>query len=200
MNGNEKRKKLKRKQILMTAQKLFFSQGYKQTSIAEISKEAGASQVTLYKYFPSKIALAREVVVFMIRDGYAQYFQKLADSSKTFMQKVESMTEGSVSMSGEMDNDFFQFMVDEFQGKNGDTRVMNEYEAMKRKFWKTLLDQGRAENVISDQITDEGAMIYLDMYVRYVMNPNGVSYKNAMQMKKHAQELVHMFFYGILGK
>lgn len=200
MNGNEKRKKLKQKQILTAAQKLFFTQGFKKTSIAEIAKEAGASQVTLYKYFPSKIALARAVVVLLIKDGYAQYFQQLADSSMTFTQKVESMTDGSVSMSGEMDNDFFQFMVDEFQGKNGDTKVMEEYESLKHKFWKALLTQGRKEHVISDQITDEGAMIYLDMYVRYVMNPNGVSYQNAMQMKRHAKELVHMFFYGILGK
>lgn len=200
MNGNEKRKKLKQKQILTAAQKLFFTQGFKKTSIAEIAKEAGASQVTLYKYFPSKIALARAVVVLLIKDGYAQYFQQLADSSMTFTQKVESMTDGSVSMSGEMDNDFFQFMVDEFQGKNGDTKVMEEYESLKHKFWKALLTQGRKEHVISDQITDEGAMIYLDMYVRYVMNPNGVSYQNAMQMKRHAKELVHMFFYRILGK
>ncbi|WP_125771675.1 TetR/AcrR family transcriptional regulator [Companilactobacillus furfuricola] len=200
MNGNEKRKIIKREQILLAAQQLLIAQGYRKTSIAQIAKQAQASQVTLYKYFSSKVELAREVVVKLIVDGYAQYFKKLDDSSMTFMKKVESMTEDSVSMSGEMNNDFFEFMVAEFQGKNGDTRVMDEYQSLKFKFWKTLLDQGRAEHVISDEITDQGALIYLDMYVGYVMSPDGASYKNAREMKKHAKELVHMFFYGILGK
>ena len=59
MDGNEKRKQQKRRQILTSATKVFSEQGYKKASIAQIAKEAKSSQVTLYKYFPSKVELAR---------------------------------------------------------------------------------------------------------------------------------------------
>ena len=85
MVNNIKRKKNKRAAILHAAEKIFVTQGYKKTSVAQIAKEAKASQVTLYKYFPSKIALAREVVIKLITDGYQQSEEYLDNQNKTFV-------------------------------------------------------------------------------------------------------------------
>ncbi|MFD1472384.1 TetR/AcrR family transcriptional regulator [Companilactobacillus mishanensis] len=200
MNGNDKRKKLKKQDILDAATACFMENGYKKTSVADIAKAAKSSQVTLYKYYESKVDLARAVVMEMVVGGYAQYDKQLDDSSKSFMDKMQDMMVDSVDISDNISNDFFKFMVDEFQGRNGDTKVMHKYNNLKFGFWKKLLDQGRAENVVSKDISDSGAMIYLDMYVDYVMRPDGVAFEKAVEMKKHEKELVHLFFYGIIGK
>ena len=200
MDGNDKRKKLKRKTILNAATRMFLTYGYKKTSIAKIAELAGSSQVTLYKYYPSKVDLAREVVMALVVDGYHEFDKQLDDPDKSFMEKMQLMMTSSVDISNNINNDFFKFMLDEFQGHNGDDRVMHRYDEMKYGFWRKLLAQGRAEHVVSEEISDYGAMIYLDMYIQYVMKPGGVPYEHAVQMKKHEKELVHMFFYGIIGK
>ncbi|AKP67980.1 TetR/AcrR family transcriptional regulator [Companilactobacillus ginsenosidimutans] len=200
MDGNQLRKNKKKEDIKNAAYKMFMTYGFKKTSIAQVAKLAGCSQVTLYKYFPSKVDLGRAIVMSLIVDGYDEYDKQLDDTSKSFMDKMQDMMVSSVNISDNINNDFFKFMIDEFQGRNGDDHVMKKYDMLKFGFWRKLLNQGRAEHVVSDEISDYGAMIYLDMYVQYVMRPGGVSYKNAVEMKKHEKELVHMFFYGIIGK
>ncbi|WP_143803294.1 TetR/AcrR family transcriptional regulator, partial [Oenococcus oeni] len=53
----ETNKKNMHSKILLAAKKIFETSGYKNSSIAQIAKQAKVSQVTLYKYFPSKHTL-----------------------------------------------------------------------------------------------------------------------------------------------
>ena len=52
----------KRIQILSTGKELFWKFGFKRVTIEEISKEAGVSKMTFYKYFPNKIELAKNIL------------------------------------------------------------------------------------------------------------------------------------------
>lgn len=74
---------------------------------------------------------------------------------------------------------------------------MKVYNQYKRNFWFKLLDQGRQEGVISDEVTNEGAMIFLDLFINYSMNAkeNGV-----VALKNHEKDIIHLFFYGIMGR
>lgn len=200
MTNNLKRKKTKKETILTAAEGSFIKNGYKKTSIAQIAKEAGSSQVTLYKYFPSKVALARAVVIKLIVDGYQESENALDNSNDTFIEKMENIMHYGSSMSDAINDDFVVFMYDEFSGKNGDTSVMTAYNTYKRGFWKKLLDQGRKEKMVNEQITDEGAMIYLDMFISYAMSKNPVNAHSAVEIKNHEDDLMHLFFYGIMGR
>jgi len=155
MATNQKRKEQKRIDILNAATKTFVTNGYKNTSVADIAKEAHSSQVTLYKYFPSKIELAREVTIKMIVDGYAGYDQRLNQSNMNFKEKIASILDFGTNEAETMNQDFMSFMIDEFQAANGDDRVMKVYNEGKEGFWSKILKQGRAEGMISDDIQDE---------------------------------------------
>ncbi|MGG6298175.1 TetR/AcrR family transcriptional regulator [Leptolyngbya sp. AN02str] len=48
--------------ILTAARRLFFQQGFEEVSTDLLAKEASVSKTTLYKYFPSMIAVLRAVV------------------------------------------------------------------------------------------------------------------------------------------
>lgn len=200
MTNNLKRKKTKKQTILLAAETEFIKNGYKKTSIAQIAKEANSSQVTLYKYFPSKVALARAVVIKLIVDGYQESERALDNSNDTFVEKMENLMHYGSSMSSAINDDFVVFMYDEFSGKNGDTSVMKAYNTYKRGFWKKLLDQGRKEKMVNEQITDEGAMIYLDMFTSYAMSKNPVNAHSAVEIKNHEDDLMQLFFYGIMGR
>lgn len=197
MTNNLKRKKNKRESILTAATVEFTRNGYKKTSIAGIAKEAHASQVTLYKYFPSKIVLARAVVVKLIVDGYQQYDEALDNSQKSFVEKMHDMMHNSVSLASNINDDFVVFMYDEFSGKNGDGSVMKTYNEYKDRFWKKLLDQGRHEGVVSPEVSDEGALLFLDMLITYAMHANPY---NSLEVKHHEDDIIRLFFYGIMGR
>ena len=61
---DQKRKRMtkekRRLQIIDSAMKLFMKKGYQGTTTANIAKEAGISEITLFRYFSSKKALFKE--------------------------------------------------------------------------------------------------------------------------------------------
>ncbi|TGD21636.1 TetR/AcrR family transcriptional regulator [Companilactobacillus suantsaicola] len=196
MINNLQRKKAKQKTILNAATKLFFVNGYKKTSIAQIAKEANSSQVTLYKYYASKVELARAVVVKLIVEGYGQYDKLLDDPDKTFVEKMQAMMQTGSSEASQISDNFVSFMLKEFRGANGSRTVLKVYNDYKINFWNKLFDQGRQEGKVNPQISNEAALIFLDMYVSYALNPN----YDAVEFNHHADELIHLFYYGIMGR
>jgi AcrR family transcriptional regulator len=59
----------KRQHILDTAYRLFQSKGFANTSMSEITAEAGGSKATVYNHFPSKEELFVECMTY-VNDGY----------------------------------------------------------------------------------------------------------------------------------
>ncbi|WP_420880824.1 TetR/AcrR family transcriptional regulator [Rhodococcus sp. (in: high G+C Gram-positive bacteria)] len=56
-------KQRSRAHLLDTAARLIGERGFRETTIDDIAKAAGASRATLYSYFPSKDAIVHEIVV-----------------------------------------------------------------------------------------------------------------------------------------
>ncbi len=56
------RQSAKRAQIAAAARKLFFENGFAATSMDAVTAEAGVSKQTLYRYFPTKVALLVEIL------------------------------------------------------------------------------------------------------------------------------------------
>lgn len=68
----DRTRQLASREILDTALRLFTEQGYDETTIAQIAREAGVSQRTLFRYFGSKEEL--------LGGGQNQFGQVLADT------------------------------------------------------------------------------------------------------------------------
>ncbi len=56
------RNRAKRAQIASAARKLFLAHGFAGTSMDAVTAEAGVSKQTLYRYFPTKVALLGEIL------------------------------------------------------------------------------------------------------------------------------------------
>ena len=52
-----------RERILLAALELFYRQGIRKTGVAEVAALAGVTRITVYRYFPTKQALAREAFI-----------------------------------------------------------------------------------------------------------------------------------------
>ena len=68
MNRKEREFQLRKKEILEAALRLFSRKGYAGTSMQEIAKESEFAVGTLYKFFPTKRDLYRELVLERARD------------------------------------------------------------------------------------------------------------------------------------
>ncbi|MFC6288837.1 TetR/AcrR family transcriptional regulator [Levilactobacillus angrenensis] len=195
MATNRERKAQQRQGILDAAIKLFSTQGFKPTHVKTVAQAAGVSQVTLYKYFDSKLELGHQVVIEMITQGYAS-FQKLIDDDQVpFPDIVKAMMANKVKLSDKIHPDFYQFVIDEMSGKNGSNVVKAAYVAGEKKFWDAVVARGRAAGMINPNVSDEALLLYLEMYVSYFTTANIAPEK----YQRLIDQLMHLFFYGFAG-
>jgi AcrR family transcriptional regulator len=64
----------KKNDIMHTAEKLFYEEGFHRTGVARIASKAGTTQRTLYKHFPSK----EDLVLCIMGERESRYFQDFA--------------------------------------------------------------------------------------------------------------------------
>ena len=90
MDGFERRRELKKRNILDAALNLFLTNGVQKVSIAEIASKAAVSQVTIYNYFESKDNLVHEVITYYVDRVWNDY-EQLFNSSLPFYEKVKQI-------------------------------------------------------------------------------------------------------------
>jgi len=64
----------KQRLILAAAEKLFLEKGYRASSMDNVAEEAGVTKQTVYRYYPSKEELFREVLQFTAPKGREYQF------------------------------------------------------------------------------------------------------------------------------
>jgi len=197
---NQQRREQQRQNILKAAGKLFMRDGFKVTHIKDVAAEAQVSQVTLYKYFDSKLTLGHQVVLTLIETGYADYQRMVDDHSRSFRELIQLMITTKTTYAGEMSDDFYQFVADDMGGQLGNDEAYQAYQDGKQRFWDSVISRGRAAGMIAPSLTDKALIMYLDMYVQYFSAPTSHPLVgSATEYKKYADQLMHLFFYGFIG-
>ncbi|WP_407888943.1 TetR/AcrR family transcriptional regulator [Levilactobacillus sp. N40-8-2] len=200
MATNQQRRKQQRQNILAAATKLFMRDGFKDTRIKDVAAAASVSQVTLYKYFDSKLALGHQIVLDLIEEGYADYQKMVDDHSRSFRELIELMITTKTTYARGINNDFYQFVADDMRGEFGNDEAHQVYDDGKKRFWDSVIARGRAAGFIAPTLSDEALMMYLDMYVQYFSSPTShPTFGDAIDYKKYADQLMHLFFYGFIG-
>ncbi|GAA3661854.1 hypothetical protein GCM10022237_22110 [Nocardioides ginsengisoli] len=69
----EQQKLRTREALLDVAAELIGERGFRETTIEDIAKAAGASRATVYSYFPSKDLIVREIVIELWNEAEALY-------------------------------------------------------------------------------------------------------------------------------
>src|SRR5690625_1864846 len=90
MNGFERRKEMKKTNILDTALRLFLDEGVRSVSVAEIARQAEVSQVTIYNYFESKDNLIEEVIKYYLQQVWDEYID-IFEKDISFPDKVKKI-------------------------------------------------------------------------------------------------------------
>lgn len=192
MDGFEKRREQKKKDIVKAALALFKEFGIQKVSILEIAKKANVSQVTIYNYFESKDNLVRFVFKFYV-DQIWEEQKKLLKSDLPFNEKVKKIMFEKGLAATQISEKFFQDFMKDYA--SGQSYVEEVYMKEALPLFITLFDEGKQQGYIDSTISNESILLYLQMFQEYLQREDIA--KTILPM---TEELTKLFFYGIAGK
>lgn len=88
MNGFERRARQIKGKIKETTLNMLSTSSMKEIRIADIAREAGVSQVTIYNYFGSKEALIREIFLEFM-ESILDEFEAVVTGEAALKEKIE---------------------------------------------------------------------------------------------------------------
>ncbi|GIN72717.1 TetR family transcriptional regulator [Bacillus sp. J14TS2] len=192
MNGFERRKQQKKRDILKATLALFKNYGVQKVSIAEIASKANVSQVTIYNYFGNKDQLIHEVIIFYVDQVWAEY-EGLFYSNAPFQEKITKIIFGKKKEASHLNEDFFEhFMAEYTDGSHYIEKLFTE-KALPR--FIELFREGKEQGYIDSTISNEAILLYFQMFTDYLRRKDTT--KDILPM---TEELTKLFFYGIVGK
>lgn len=182
----------KYKDILETAQRLFWKYGFKKVSIEEICREANVSKMTFYRFFKNKPELAK-MVISVIMDNAMLGYSEIMKMDIPFSEKVTKQLILKHELTNEISK---EFVMDIF---SNDKLGLKEY-------WQDYADQ------FSNAILQDFKHAQEKGWIRKDLNLNFILYyqKKAIEMvydpeinkmygslNELIMEVTNMFFFGI---
>ncbi|UOQ43589.1 TetR/AcrR family transcriptional regulator [Halobacillus salinarum] len=195
MNGFERRTERKKNNILQAAYELFSVHGVQKVSIQEIAKKAQVSQVTIYNYFGGKDELLFATVKQFAYQQIDQFRAVLEDESRDFRDKIGCLISNKKEIL-HMDSDFLNTMMSDQPEIQSFVNELAETTTIPLLI--ELIEQGKKEGAVHPDLSVKSILFYVDMYFQTMRSRSDLFQKNK-QDGQLAEELTHMFFYGLLG-
>ncbi|WP_335872415.1 TetR/AcrR family transcriptional regulator [Bacillus sp. 2205SS5-2] len=196
MNGFERRKQIKMKQIEDAAFSLFIKIGVQKVSIQDIAKKANVSQVTIYNYFGSK-----DDLLLYVYKNYLnlrlQQFEDIIESRASYKARIHEL----ISLKLDDIDVFNTESIGSIMVSQGPlAELFQDYTTNKMiPIFTRFLQEGKENGVLSPLLSIDTIIFFLTglqegLYKQkdIFLNPD-----NKTQFKK---EILHLLFYGLVGK
>ncbi|MFG1735595.1 hypothetical protein PAEVO_61400 [Paenibacillus sp. GM2FR] len=196
MNGFEKRANLIKEKIMRTTLELVRTSELKRIRIADISKAAKVSQVTIYNYFGSKEELLREV--------FRNYFDKAIRDFEEYMSEGHSLKEKIehiIFLEKESYSDFPPGLIKELLIDDEElARYMEEqYRNKAIPLTIQIIEEGKDSGEISPEVSTDQVLAFIQLFMNQYESILAMA-QQSDDMDGFLEGIVHMFFYGVCGK
>lgn len=192
MNGFERRRELKKTNILEAALALFMKYGIHKVSVAEIAEKANVSQVTIYNYFESKDNLVSEIIIYYVNKVWEEY-EQLFKSDRSFPEKVKSIIFDKKMVANQINEDFFNHFMKEYTRE--DSYIKQFYKEKTLPGLIKLFNEGKEQGYVDKNLSDEAILLYIQMFADYMRREE--VYEAILPL---TEDLTKIFFYGVAGK
>jgi AcrR family transcriptional regulator len=196
MNGFEKRANLIKEKIKKTTLGMLRTSDPKRIRIADISKQANVSQVTIYNYFGSKEALFREVIKDYLDKGTAN-FEEYMKAGHTLKEKIEYIIFLEKEAYTELPLGFLKELISEDQELTA--YIEEQYKEKAIPLTIQMIQEGKESGEISDNVSIENVLVFIQLYMNQYQTLLDMAQKSG-DLDKFLEGMVHMFFYGVCGK
>ncbi|MBU9713219.1 TetR/AcrR family transcriptional regulator [Evansella tamaricis] len=192
MDGFQRRRELKKKEILKTSLDLFMNFGVQKVSIAEIAEKANVSQVTIYNYFDSKDNLVHETIIYYIDEAWEEG-QKVIDSDMHFPEKIKQLIFNKKQAAENIHEDFYLYFMKEYA--NGISYIEDFYQKKSLPKLLELFNEGKETGYVDPEISNEAILFYIHMIREYMQKEEVYS-----KILPYTEDITKLLFYGIAGK
>ncbi|ARK30591.1 TetR/AcrR family transcriptional regulator [Halalkalibacter krulwichiae] len=192
MDGFQRRKEQKKRNILDAATALFMTYGIQKVSISEIAKEANVSQVTIYNYFENKHTLIHEVFIYYV-DKALSDFEQVVHSDISFPEKLKQIIFTKREVAQQIHEEFYHYLMKEYS-KEGNY-IDKIYEEKTIPIFTKLFQEGMEQGYVDPTLSQEAILFYIQMLKDYIQKEE--IYKKILPL---TEEITSIFFYGIVGK
>ncbi|MHB8337094.1 MAG: TetR/AcrR family transcriptional regulator [Ignavibacteriaceae bacterium] len=162
-----------KERIFDKAEQMFFQYGYAKVTMEEIASGLGISKKTLYKFFPSKENIIRELTNNRICNNEEQINQIWAEEGIDFVVKLKKMMDfigkQSSKIKGQLSEDLQKNMPD-LWNEIHNSQKMNGLEKASE-----LLDKGVENGVFRNDIGKEIILLMFSNAVQGIINPETLS-------------------------
>ncbi|MFC7063736.1 TetR/AcrR family transcriptional regulator [Halobacillus seohaensis] len=192
MDGFQRRRELKKTEILKAALDLFMSHGVQKVSIAEIAKKANVSQVTIYNYFESKDNLIHETIIFYVDQAWLEA-KEVINSDMPFPDKIKQLIFNKKETANNIHEDFYLYFMKEYT--SGFSYIEEFYEKKAIPQLTELFNEGREKGFIDPELSNESILFYVHMIQEYMQRED--VYEKVLP---YTEDITKLLFYGITGK
>jgi len=180
-----------KEKIIEAAYELFGTQGYENTSVAEIIEKAGASKGGFYHHFKSKDDILERITFNYVDMIRIQYEDILEDQSMTLMEKfIESYYRlGNMKVESVKDWDKIQNLYS-FKDNHIVLRKMGQaFEKESGEFFHQLILQGRQAGVFTVQYPKALSRLWAREVINFLQMSRYVLMKRDISMEDYYDTL-----------
>ncbi|WP_280769182.1 TetR/AcrR family transcriptional regulator [Salipaludibacillus daqingensis] len=191
MDGFERRRELKKAEILQASLDLFMVHGVQKVSISEIAAKANVSQVTIYNYFQSKQNLIDETIVYYVDKSWDEGVEIL-ESNLPFPEKIKQLIFNKKEAADNIHEDFYFYFMKEYNSGLSYIEEVYQKDAIPRLI--NFFNEGKEEGYIDPNLSNEAILLYFQIL------------KDSMQREDiyekilpFTEDITKILFYGIAG-
>lgn len=185
---------IKYNQILSSARGLFWKHGLKRVTVEEISKHAGVSKMTFYKFFPNKVELAKAVYNQVADEGIEVFKEIMNNENTSAPEKMEQMLlikmEGTNDISREFLADFYS---------NPELGLSKWVEEKSIAVWKEMIGvfkNGQEKGWFRRDFKPEVFLLMINKFTELITDENIMRLYETPQQA--VMEFTRFFTYGIM--
>jgi AcrR family transcriptional regulator len=186
---------LKKKQIISTAQALFWKYGMRRVSIEEICGVAKVSKMTFYKFFKNKIELVKYILD-KIEEESTKEYQTIMSQDISFHKKVLQTIDMKMKSVDKISSEFYADLH-----QNAIPEISEHFNNISTRVLDLIVDdykkaQGKGE--IRKDLKIEFIIYQLNKIFEMAGDANLIEMYDSPQ--DLIMELTRFFFYGILPR
>lgn len=186
----------RRERIIAAAAKLWQrAHNVNKVSLADIAREAGVSETTVYNNFGTREGLVEETIKYLMETVLARQ-EGVLKSGLPFPEKIQKMVMAKLTAIAGMEQD----LLDRICTDPVVERYVNEIKETRAKpMMQAIIQQGKREGYVQRDLPDEVIMLYFDM-----LQSGRLGCSEQMQQiigdRRAIEALTRLIYFGLMQK
>lgn len=193
MNGFDKRREQKKRQIIHALTDLVMTRNLKDIGVREIAERADVSPASIYNFFGSKEELAKQVIYYHMEESAAVFKELVEDKQLPFREKVNKLFELSMKKQESINSEGMKNLM--FEDPDFQKHIEEYSQRTAVPILMQIIEQGKAEGEIAHAISTRAIMVFIGALTAMLSNP---AVRDSMDLELR-KDFAQLFLYGVFG-